>query len=52
MQKSEACEVLLADITEKTKMGEEKKEMAQTKSVEMEQQNKVSKQGSVRWPSG
>ncbi len=40
-QKSEACEILLTDITEKTKMGEEKKEMAQTKSVEMEQQNKV-----------
>lgn len=40
-QKSEACELLLVDITEKTKMGEEKKEMAQNKSVEMEQQNKV-----------
>ena len=41
-QKSEACEVLLKDISEKTALGQEKKEMAQTKSVEMEEQNKVS----------
>ncbi len=40
-QKSEACEVLLSDISEKTALGQEKKELAQTKSVEMEEQNKV-----------
>lgn len=40
-KKSEACEVLLNDISEKTAIGQEKKEMAQTKSVEMEEQNKV-----------
>lgn len=40
-KKSEACEVLLQDISEKTAIGQEKKEMAQIKSVEMEEQNKV-----------
>lgn len=40
-EKSEACEILLKDISEKTAIGHEKKEMAQTKSVEMEEQNKV-----------
>ena len=40
-EKSEACEVLLKDISEKTEMGKEKQQMAQTKSVEMEEQNKV-----------
>lgn len=40
-KKSEACEILLKDISEKTAIGQEKKEMAQTKSVEMEEQNKV-----------
>lgn len=40
-KKSEACEMLLKDISEKTEIGQEKKEMAQTKSVEMEEQNKV-----------
>lgn len=41
-KKSAACEILLKDISEKTALGKEKKEMAQTKSVEMEEQNKVS----------
>ena len=41
-KKSAGCEVLLKDISEKTGLGQEKKEMAQTKSVEMEEQNKVS----------
>ena len=41
-KKSEACEILLQDISEKTAIGQEKKEMAQVKSVEMEEQNKVS----------
>lgn len=40
-EKSEACEILLKDISEKTEMGKEKKEMAQTKNNEMEEQNKV-----------
>ncbi len=40
-QKSEGCEILLKDISEKTALGQEKKEMAQIKSVEMEEQNKV-----------
>ena len=40
-EKSEACEILLNDISEKTAIGQEKKEMAQTKSVEMEEQNKA-----------
>lgn len=40
-EKSEACEILLKDISEKTAIGHEKKEMAQTKSVEMEEQNKA-----------
>ena len=39
--KSEACELLLKDISEKTEMGKEKQHMAQTKSIEMEDQNKV-----------
>ena len=46
-EKSEACEILLTDISQKTRLGKEKKEMAQTKSVEMEEQNKVSHQGQV-----
>lgn len=41
-KKSEACEILLKDISEKTEMGKEKQQLAQTKSVEMEEQNKVS----------
>ena len=40
-EKSEACEILLKDISEKTEMGKEKQQLAQTKSVEMEEQNKV-----------
>ena len=40
-QKSEACEILLKDISEKTEMGKEKQQLAQAKSVEMEEQNKV-----------
>ena len=40
-KKSVACEALLEDITSKTEMGKEKQQMAQTKSVEMEEQNKV-----------
>ena len=40
-KKSEACEVLLKDISEKTTMATEKKGLAQTKSAEMEEQNKV-----------
>ena len=40
-KKSDACEVLLKDISEKTEMGKEKQQLAQTKSVEMEEQNKV-----------
>lgn len=40
-QKTEGCEILLKDILEKTEMGKEKQQMAQTKSVEMEEQNKV-----------
>lgn len=40
-EKSQACEILLKDILEKTEMGKEKQLLAQTKSVEMEEQNKV-----------
>lgn len=40
-EKSQACEILLKDILEKTEMGKEKQQLAQTKSVEMEEQNKV-----------
>lgn len=40
-KKSEGCEKLLKDISDKTEMGKEKQQMAQTKSVEMEEQNKV-----------
>eukprot|EP00731_Ephydatia_muelleri_P035324 Em0114g8a len=40
-QKSEACEVLLKDISSKTEMGKEKQQMAQAKGVEIEEQNKV-----------
>ena len=40
-QKSEACEVLLKDISAKTEMGKEKQQMAQAKGVEIEEQNKV-----------
>lgn len=40
-QKSEACEELLKGISEKTEIGREKQLLAQTKSVEMEEQNKV-----------
>ena len=40
-EKSEACEVLLGDISTKTQLGKEKQQMAQSKSVEMEEQNKV-----------
>lgn len=42
-EKSEACEVLLKDIVEKTEMGKEKQHLAQTKSKEMEEQNTVRK---------
>jgi len=41
-KKSEGCEILLKDIADKTGIGKEKQQMAQTKSVEMEEQNKVS----------
>ena len=40
-QKSEACEVLLKDISAKTEMGKEKQQMALAKGVEIEEQNKV-----------
>lgn len=40
-EKSEACEVLLADITIKTTEANEKKELAEAKGVEIEQQNVV-----------
>lgn len=40
-KKSEACEILLKDILEKTEIGKEKQQLAQVKSVEMEDQNKV-----------
>ena len=40
-KKTEGCEVLLKNILEKTNMGKEKQQMAQTKSFEMEEQNKV-----------
>lgn len=40
-EKSEACEALLADITVKTTEANEKKELAEAKGVEIEQQNVV-----------
>ena len=40
-EKSEACEILLADITAKTTEANEKKELAEKKSVDIEEQNKV-----------
>ena len=41
MKKTEGCELLLKGILEKTDMGKEKQQMAQTTSIEMEEQNKV-----------
>ena len=40
-EKSEACEILLTDITAKTTEANEKKELAEKKSVDIEEQNKV-----------
>ena len=40
-EKSAACETLLTDISSKTELGKEKQQMAETKSIEMEEQNKV-----------
>ena len=40
-EKSEACEALLVDITAKTTEANEKKELAEKKSVDIEEQNKV-----------
>nr|XP_026696380.1 dynein heavy chain 10, axonemal isoform X1 [Ciona intestinalis]XP_026696381.1 dynein heavy chain 10, axonemal isoform X2 [Ciona intestinalis] len=40
-EKTEACEVLLSDITIKTQTATEKKELASAKATEIEEQNKV-----------
>lgn len=40
-EKSDACEALLEDITSKTSQAKEKQGLAQVKSVEIEEQNKV-----------
>ena len=40
-EKSEACNRLLSDISSKQEIGEQKKNEAQLKSTEMEEQNKV-----------
>ena len=51
VEKSEACEVLLKDIAIKTEIGKEKQQLAQTKSIEMEEQNKVREGGNMFWLS-
>ena len=40
-KKTLACEELLADISSKTEQAKEKQQLAQAKSVEIEEQNKV-----------
>ena len=40
-KKTAACEELLSDISSKTEQAKEKQQMAQAKSVEIEEQNKV-----------
>ena len=40
-EKSMACNVLLEDIQSKTSQANEKKELAEKKSIEIEEQNKV-----------
>ena len=40
-EKSTACNVLLEDIQSKTSQANEKKELAEKKSIEIEEQNKV-----------
>ena len=40
-EKSEACELLLNDISSKTEQGKEKQQLAQAKNIEIEEQNKV-----------
>ena len=40
-KKTAACEELLSDISSKTEQAKEKQQMAQAKSIEIEEQNKV-----------
>jgi len=40
-EKTLACEKLLNDITTKTQIATEKKELASAKAIEIEEQNKV-----------
>ena len=40
-KKTAACEELLNDISSKTEQAKEKQQMAQAKSIEIEEQNKV-----------
>lgn len=40
-KKTAACEELLSDISSKTEQAKEKQQMAQAKSTEIEEQNKV-----------
>jgi dynein heavy chain len=40
-QKSEACDALLVDISSNTDLAKEKQDLAQTKSKEIEEQNKI-----------
>lgn len=40
-EKTKACEELLSDITKKTEIATEKKELASAKAIDIEEQNKV-----------